>query len=525
MKSLTFDRFITVGLIFGVIMSFWTFASFTVDDAFISWRYGKNLIDFGIWNYSPNILDMTQAYTNPIYALLSIIPNYFKIDVVLFFKIISLLNLFLFATYMIKITGKYKTILLFFILPATIIHIFSGLETFLFISLLVVLFINMYENNFKSSIFITILLFLTRPETWLFIALTPFYFLIKNVEIDFSNIKIFFQKLFIKDNFNFKEFLISISILGLALGSYFLLHKYHFGYALPNTFYIKSESSFHPMTFVWLVIASLPLLVIFFAKQYNLFLTFSLFFLALIYSYSTSTLQMNYAERFAFHIFAPLFFILIYLSTKIKEPACYVSNNEDGKTFFILKPNIIFNVIAIAFLILFFSRSTNIGKVADYYPRAIDSHAELGKKLYEIKSKYDVKSFSFGDAGMTAYHSELLALDNIGLGSSMVRQAKEVNEDILNQYNPEILVFHSRPQEIKIEEHNQKNILKWGLSRDYKYVCDVYWRDNYTLGIYSKNNYEELQQVCKSSEKLNNISSKDYILNMIKKSPFSYWHE
>jgi hypothetical protein len=70
-----------------IFISFWLFSRFTVDDAFISWRYGKNLVDFGIWNYSPAIFDMTQAYTNPIFAVLSIIPNLFKIDVVLFFKI------------------------------------------------------------------------------------------------------------------------------------------------------------------------------------------------------------------------------------------------------------------------------------------------------------------------------------------------------------------------------------------------------------------------------------------------------
>ncbi|MBP9491549.1 MAG: hypothetical protein KBE77_08880 [Aliarcobacter sp.] len=527
MRSLNLEKLLTISIIIGVIISFWIFARFTVDDAFISWRYGKNLADFGIWNYSPNILDMTQAYTNPIYAILSIVPNYFNIDVVLFFKIVSLLNLFLFVVYMIKKTGKYKTVLLFFILPATMIHLFSGLETFLFVSLLVVLFVNLYENNFKSSILITILLFLTRPETWLFVALTPFYFLIKNLEIDFSNIKIFFQKLLIRDNFNFKDFFISIIILGFVLGSYFLFHKYHFGYALPNTFYIKSGSFFNPILFIWFAIVAIPLVVIFSTKKYHLFIIFTLFFFALILSYSTSDLQMNYAERFAYHIFAPLFFILIFLSTKLNEPIYYISKMENGKPFFILKPNLYLNVIAIIFLTLFFFKSTNIStiKLSDYYPRGLDSHAELGKKLNEIKNKYGVKSFSQGDAGMTAYHSELLALDNIGLGSSMVAQSKEVNYNILNQYNPEILSFHAKPGEIFLDSYSQKTILEWGKERNYKYRCDVYWRKDYTMAIYSKDSFDELQQVCKSSEQLNNISSKDYILKMIKKSPFSYWHE
>lgn len=527
MKSLKFENLLTISIVIGVFISFWIFARFTVDDAFISWRYGKNLVDFGIWNYSPTTLDMTQAYTNPIYALLSIIPNYFKIDVVLFFKIISLINLSAFTVYIIKKTSKYKTVFLFFMLPATIIHLFGGLETFLFVSLIVVLFINLYENNFKLSIATTILLFLTRPEAWLFLVLTPLYFLIKNLEIDFSNIDHFFSKLLIKDNLNFKDFFISFIILGLMLGTYFLFHKYHFGYALPNTFYIKSNSSFNLIIFVWFAIFSVPLLVVFLAKQYKLFLIFFLFFLALIYSYSTSNLQMNYAERFAFHIFAPLFFILVYLSTKINEPVYYVSKTTEFKTFFILKPNLIFNIIAISFLALFFFKSTSIEtiKLTDYYPRAIDSHASLGKKLNEIKHKYGVKSFLQGDAGMTAYHSELLALDSIGLGSSMVAQEKGVSQEILDKYNPEILVFHSRPQKIRVEDYYQKNILDWGIAKDYKYICEVYWRKDYTLALYSKNNYDELLEVCNSSKDLNNISSKDYILNMIMHSPFNYWHE
>lgn len=62
------------------------FSRFTVDDAFISWRYGKNIFDFGIWNYNPSNFDMTQAYTNPIFAFLSIIPNLFRLDIVLFLR-------------------------------------------------------------------------------------------------------------------------------------------------------------------------------------------------------------------------------------------------------------------------------------------------------------------------------------------------------------------------------------------------------------------------------------------------------
>ena len=87
-------------------ISFYVFSRFTVDDAFITFRYGKNLIDFGIWNYNPSNIDMVQAYTNPIYAVLGIIPNLFNWDVVLFFKLFSILLLVLFSIWFIKKTKK-----------------------------------------------------------------------------------------------------------------------------------------------------------------------------------------------------------------------------------------------------------------------------------------------------------------------------------------------------------------------------------------------------------------------------------
>ena len=94
------NKAIKLLIISGFILSFYFFSRFTVDDAFISWRYGFNLISSGHWNYNPSSLDLTQAYTNPLFAFLSILPAYFNIGVVLFFKILSLSSMLLFIPYM-----------------------------------------------------------------------------------------------------------------------------------------------------------------------------------------------------------------------------------------------------------------------------------------------------------------------------------------------------------------------------------------------------------------------------------------
>ena len=170
-------------LLFGgiaVVHSFWLYSRFTVDDAFITWRYGKNLVEHGIWNYNPTTLDLTQSYTNPIYAILSIIPAFFAIDVVFFFKIVATLKILVFSVWFLRITQlSWLMILLLLSIPATIVHAYSGLETFLFVALVSALFISLDKNQRLLAIVLTWLLFLTRPESWLLVVLVPTFFAVE----------------------------------------------------------------------------------------------------------------------------------------------------------------------------------------------------------------------------------------------------------------------------------------------------------------------------------------------------------
>ena len=51
---------------------------------FITWRYGINLVNHGIWSYNPVNFDVTQSYTNALIAFLSLVPAYLELDMVLF---------------------------------------------------------------------------------------------------------------------------------------------------------------------------------------------------------------------------------------------------------------------------------------------------------------------------------------------------------------------------------------------------------------------------------------------------------
>jgi hypothetical protein len=512
-----------------IVTSFWFFARFTVDDAFITWRYGRNLVDFGIWNYNPSLTDLTQAYTNPIYALLSIIPAYFKIDVVLFFKLFSVTMLVAFFTYFYSKTKSLLMTLMAYAVPATFIHAFSGLETFLFVTLLVALFISMDEDKPVSSVVFTIMLILTRPEAWLLSLMVPLFFLIRHQVGGYRDVKELLlspKKLFLISAYKkiYKKPLVILMILVVIMAAYFTIHKMLFGFALPNTFYIKAGNHFSLKLLIFTIITVTPLLLLQQSKRLALIVLFSGFFVIVGFQYTTSSLQMNYAERFWFHILMPIYFILVYVASKNDSIIPIVSDKLQRLN---LTLNTSQYINTVAFGLLFLMTITTVlgnpsHRVSDY-PRALDSHTEFGKTLNTLKADNKVDSFSFGDAGMASYHSQLNALDTIGLGSALLAH-NGLNESLLDLYSPTIVAFYARPDEIRIAEYNQKVIKKWTDQKGYIYVCDIYMYPSYTFKIYAVKSYPEIIKVCGSSKAKNDIENGEYLRRILTKSPFSYWH-
>lgn len=514
---------VLIGLL-GVASTFWLYSRFTVDDAFITWRYGKNLIEYGIWNYSPSHLDLTQAYTNPIFAALSILPPKLDFDVVLFFKIFGLVNLFAFVIWYARQTkGSYVTLLLLLGMPATIVHVFGGLETFLYVSLMSALFVALDKNNKSLSIGLALALFLTRPESWLLAALLPLFFLFKESpgKLDSSLLNQFFAQFR-----HAKPDIASAITVGAALIAplllYLFLNKAYFGYALPNSFYAKSGAFFSIDQFITLSFFISPLLLLVLYGKSKIFLLTSAYSMALALNYSMSNLQMDYSARFAFHIFVPIFVFLVYISTTYKGHLKLELNN-------IKIANATLETITKGFAVLFLLVLLKISGMVDahmvtYYPRALDSHAALGKTLAQIRESYKLQSFALGDAGIAAYHSGLRALDNVGLGSALVTH-EGLNSVTMDSYNPDLIAFHSRPNEIRLKDHNQAEIFKWATARGFNYVCDIYWQSDYTLKLYSRTALPELRAVCEASKAKNDRNNRSYLKSSWSTPPWHYWKE
>lgn len=508
----------------GLTLSFWLYSRLTIDDAFITWRYGKNLIEYGIWNYNPSSFDPTQAYTNPIFAILSILPAILKLDIVLFFKIFSVINLICFSIWYIQETkGSYLTLIFLLGMPATVTHAFGGLETFLYVSLIGALYVALDKKNKGWSIFLTLCLFLTRPESWLLAILVPAFFIINEDSKLIGNVlsskKISFE--IVKRYTDIKSFIIIGLALSIPLIVYLLINKAYFGYALPNTFYAKSKAAFSFNEFINFLFFSSPIFLLLLLGRLKIFLLIFTYSFVLALNYSMSNLAMNYSARFAFHIFIPIYIFLIYVSAIKKD---FIKIKVEESKLFKLKSGNCIKLILMFFLLVFIKTSNTDSHLVSYYPRALDSYAALGKTLAEISERYKIKSFTIGDAGMAAYHSNLITLDNVGLGSSLVIQ-KGLTTELLDSYKPDLIAFYSQPNEIFQNENNQLAMIEWAHTNKLDYRCDVYWKSDYVLKLYSRVDAPELMKTCLESKLKNNQSNSVYLKDKKSIPPWLYWRE
>lgn len=510
-KSLNTSRYLYIlGLVL-LFISFWIFGRFTVDDAFISWRYGRNLVDFGIWNYNPSNLDLTQAYTNPLYTFLGILPAILGMDVVLFYKVISLLLLGLSYYYMFKKTGGHSIMsLLFLAMPTTLIHAFGGLETFLFVFLVGALLIELYEVNIKPALLLVILLFYTRPETWLLAGLVPLYFFVNSYSQN-SKLRLSFIK-------GVKVFLILI----IPLLLYFTFHYYYFGYFLPNTFYVKNIARFRLYSFILSSIFLLPTLFLLPLKKYTLFFITNILFLAMIYSYSKADLMMDYGSRFDFHIYAPIMLLGIYLLSQLKTGTIIIEfKSALIKRYELKLKNLLLVLVVLLSGLLFIISFKSLGWVATYYPRMLVSHSEVGKLL--LKEKKQVQgNLLIPDAGAVPYFSKMDNLDIIGLGSAKIAH-NGLSENLLNEYNIGVIALYGSNDTDVSDVLKQHLILDWMKENNFSKIGATCWRPGYYTIYFSKSAFD-LSAISKRSE-MNNIHNTPFLKNDLLTSPFYYWHE
>jgi hypothetical protein len=515
------------------IANFYVFSRFTVDDAFISWRYGRNLIEYGVWGYNPVSLDLTQAYTNPLYAVLSVIPAYLGIDTVLFFKVFSigLAGFFVFAfarRLHNKIVGL-SALAFLFASPSLTIHLFSGLETFAYAAFLGLAFIGLERREYKSATLYVLLALLCRPEAWLWTVLLPLAVLAIEAMRETTTAIAHPRFALANLHFNSWRYVVASTVPGIMLAAMLLAHKTHFGYFLPNTFYVKSASgaAFNPVTFAFIAILGLsPIVIAFISGRRLIPVVILLYFIPVILNYSTSDLQMNYNWRFAFQVFAPVYLYAAYIAAADIRAFRLIAAEPPFKER-IFQANT-WLALLLGFLSAMYTLQTNrafeLVHLANYYPRALDSHAALGRVLNDINAQPVETVFLLGDAGMAAFHSRAVALDNVGLGSALVAH-NGVTPDVLDEYNPEHVFLHANPDTGIWQRFGYQEILNWMEQRQFTFVCDIFWNKDYSLRYFAREANPQIEELCATSREANYVSNRDYFVTQASQFPWFYWKE
>jgi len=477
-----------------VFINFWIFSRFTVDDAFITWRYGKNLIDFGVWNYNPSTFDPTQAYTNPIYAALSIVPAALHWNVVLFFKFVSLILAVSFVIWFVRVRPQAKLpLLVFFAVPATMIHLFSGLETFLYVVLVFALFVALRSSRQNLVIAITLGLFVTRPESWLLVVLVPLY-------------------LSFRKTFRLGEFIKYFIYLAAPLGIYFYVHLLLFGQALPNTFFVKSGQFFVGVNLLFWLLTLLPLFVVWVLGFRKLSVFGALFTGAVAFNYSTAFLSMDFAYRYVFHLVAPLVLFVIYLLSE-SEPRARVA----GKINTIFRNENSNKAIVAAALVVLGAASLNpeVLVTANYYPKLLAVHGELGRMTKEISKTEPIRAISIGDAGLLPYVAELPNLDLYRLGTHL-GAAHGISQELINRYEVDFAVLRGYAH---AEEPIRKALRRRGL----EFVCAADFGDEYRLQIWFKKSSLELREFCDRTNAQIGVGEWALFVKNVQQAPWSFW--
>lgn len=442
-----------------LLMPFWT-----VDDAFIAYRYGKNLVETGELTWNPGD-PAVEGYTGVLLPLLSALLHLFTDNIVPFIRFISLYCLFGSAILMYRLgrifdlTKVQSSILVaFFCLsPMVFVHVFSGLETMIFAYFILMVIFQVVRQMERGWPWwgIVVLLFsmsvlsITRPEGFIFcmVVLVTLIFAAGTGTRKIAQFKI-----------------LTLGVLVLTFNLFYFIWKMNmYGDWLPNTYYAKSFSGiFNPesikdfLRFVgyYLVLPSSGALAIYLTgnqidkgpKQKQTFILVATlgFTVILVLGYARSQLFMNYASRFFFPLFGPL--LLVLAVTAIKGWNQLRESRTDRPVQWKRMRNFLLGLAAFQISIYAFKFYSERQFTKNMDAIMVDEYLPIGQML---KSNLSPRStvISYMDAGAISYHSGLRVIDFGRLNDLYLARENPDSMAVIDyfyQQDAEAIVFTNR---------------------------------------------------------------------------------
>jgi len=433
---------------------------FITDDAYITFRYGRNLATGNGITFNPQT-ERVEGYSNLSFVLLSSILIKFRINPLIIIRIISVVSgilciflIYIFSTYL-KISKplSYFASLLFSLSSGFAYWTVSGLETAFYTLILnsaILLFIINEQEVNLFSIFLFIIASITRPEAPIFFMLLMTFKIYNNYKNNL-NIK------FISGN-NLRACIIFF----LFYFSYLIFKFFYFGTILPNSVLYKSifplsSGNMSIFNFFQDGTSKIGILTIDFIKSWLPFIILSLISLFSSKRKTKTLILLVFVSMIIFSISKPSvshfnrFFLPITL--------CLIIVTVSGLEILFKKNRLYCTIIASLFLCLLF-----LWQIFNPYvnPKIISDRAinyKYGKSCTRkqlgeyFQKKYNAKgSIVIGDVGLVGYIFKGTIWDSLGLND--YNYTLKFKKDTKKYAN---YLFSKNPDAIVLSVRNQNN--------------------------------------------------------------------
>jgi hypothetical protein len=484
---------------------FWIvlYLQFTVDDAYISFRYGLNLVIHHVWNWNPSG-PHEEAYTSAIYTFLGIIPALLRLSPALFFKFVGAACLGVTVYRLRTLTGTpfaaLLGVLLLAVHPYLWMHAFSGLETPLYMLLILEMAIAAHRAATTSPAWaytLFLLLPLTRPE---------------GIVFAFAGVLLFWQARGSAPK-RLAWFALAI-FLGVV---YFLARWHYFHHLFPNPFYAKihagtwrgvarclaanlinSDGYFFILLLLFLL-ARRPVTRIFSACS----------FLTLLLVFAPNAVQMNFADRFYLQLTFPIFFL--FLIAEDAAPVSRIAAIVAGISLLLILPaNLIYG--ATNFLI------------------TKRSHIDLGRRLAPFAQDHVLFA---GAAGAIPYYSGWVTYDFLGLGTNRF-MAPAITLSQMEHIHPDVIVIFGDSAGPEAAEESEKAgslavnplvLAYMRQSNDYQYAGAAR-ADGFYLVSFLRNDTPQHDQILAALQQNTEISARtDFSLKSLLLQRYVPWSQ
>lgn len=514
---------------------------FTIDDAFITWRYGQTLVHHGMWTWdrwAPRV----EAYTNPIYAFVSIIPALVGLSPELFFKGFSLLVAVAFTAWVVRqghVSAWQRLVIVALTIanPVFQFHLWSGLETPLYIATLAMSFgsLAIHGRLGRVGLAAVIVLALTRPEG-----------------IAFAGLAVGWQWLVRRDR---RSLVVGIGVVA-GIFVYWTVRALWFGRFFPNTFYVKSTGGStteklitlaYNLGVMALVLAAIVALAIALrpapagldrrptlrelwatapevvARWTPLVFALGAAAVAVVLN-RASNLLMNYANRFEFQLVVPVLVVMLLTplgpeprraraaapvalaaAVTVASMATVDSRAVQGLVLLAiagLGSALVWStrrVAAVTFVAIALTLSCalysigGISSLANYRPRLENSHHALAQILRD--SPATNRTLVVGDAGIIPLVSGWHSIDQYGLANTWVTD-DDFTEAKLAAADPSVVIINggaAGQQSKRSGVPGTNTALQFALdpANGFDYLGGVSFRSNYSLQVYVTEDIDE----------------------------------